>query len=87
MKNYRWAITLSLLSLSACAPKITVLDRPTLMQAESVGSFPDLEKSFDKSSLQIGPQMLGRGQLQKKQSPEKAFNILDGELLRESPKR
>jgi hypothetical protein len=56
------------------------------MQEESVGEFPDLEKEFGRQGLQLGPKMLDRSQLQQKQTPEKALNILDGELIRESAK-
>jgi hypothetical protein len=81
------ALLSALFGISACAPKITVLDRPTLMQEESVGKFPDLEGRFQQEGLQKGPLMLDRSKLGEKQAPEKALNVLGGELTRESASR
>ena len=75
------------LAVTACAPKVYVLDRQTLIQEEAAGQFPDLEQSMGQRSLQSGPKMLDRAQLQQKEIPQRAYTILNGELTREQSSR
>jgi|GEM_PF-1510624 len=73
-----WLLPLPL--LSACTlnltPEIQLLDRPTLMEAEAAGHWPDLESKL-MQQLQLGPEALSEVPDARR---ERLFRILNGEF-------
>ena len=53
-----YVVSLGLLLLPACAPKIYVIDRPTLMEEESGGDWPDLQQNISARMLKKSPAAL-----------------------------
>jgi hypothetical protein len=86
MKYSLLVLSMIVLGGVGCAPKVYVLDRQTILQAEATGRFPKLEDTFLARGLQPGPKMLDRTQLKTKAQPEKAHQILNGELTHETKK-
>jgi hypothetical protein len=84
MKLLQFSALLLMFFSLACSPKVVVLDRQTILEAEATGAFPNLEKSLQGRALQYGPKMVSRNQLQQKETPTKAHRILNGDLTRES---
>lgn len=66
MKNLTVAI-FGALALSACAPKVYVIDRPTLMEEESGGDWPDLQKQISGQMLKKSPTAMTTGESSERQ--------------------
>ena len=67
------------LGLQACVqlPPIYLVDRPTVMELEASGEWPQLEQRLREQSLSMGPQTLPADPEQKRR--ERAFRMLNGE--------
>lgn len=82
--SYYSLLTLPSLYLVSCAPKIIVIDRQSILEAEANGRFPNLEKTFTDRALQKGPKMLDRSELKTNPSLTKNARVLSGDLSHES---
>lgn len=80
-KFYLIAIAAGL--ISACAPKLYVIDKQTILQSEATGEFPNLERSLADRASQFEPKMADRTQLKQKQTTSKSLNVLNGEMTSE----
>lgn len=47
---------LTLLALAACAPKVYVIERTTVLEEEAAGQWPDLETRWKKANVKTAPQ-------------------------------
>lgn len=62
------------LTMTACAPSIYVLDRPTILQEEASGNWVDYEKQLLSKSMEKGASFLPEGQRKEK----RAYLFLEG---------
>lgn len=76
MKKVAFLITLSAL-LPACVPTLVVIDRTTLIEEESAGDWPDLEKSAQQKAVDFRPVVLPPGSTEKRK--ERAYQVMDGD--------
>ncbi|MDB5037540.1 MAG: hypothetical protein JWQ35_1068 [Bacteriovoracaceae bacterium] len=83
----KFVLFIMLVLLSSCAPKLYVIDRQTVIETEATGDFPNLQKSFEKRAENFGPKMVDRSRLKQKEVPQRAYNILNGELTSETAKK
>ena len=77
----RWLVLFTVVSqLSACIslPDIYLIDRPTVMEAEASGEWPQLERRFRQQVPSMGPTNLAKEPSQKRR--EHAFQLLNGEF-------
>ena len=72
------AIVIGMTVLSACAPKIYVMDRPTVMEEEASGSWPNFTKDLKKNALSKGPTFFPKEKENNKKA--RVYNILNGDL-------
>ncbi|MFZ9519015.1 MAG: hypothetical protein ACO3A4_00915 [Silvanigrellaceae bacterium] len=74
------------LALVGCVPTLVVIDRTTLIEEESSGDWPDLEKAAEQKSVDFRPTVLPPGATEKRK--EKAYQVMDGDYtLNQSNKR
>ena len=70
--------TAILLVASACTPSVYIIDRPTRLEAEAAGEWPDLEEASEIRSLSLEPQKLSASK--KKVKSKKPYQIIAGEF-------
>lgn len=72
-------LTLSvLLSVTVgCVPTLVMIDRTTLIEEESAGDWPDLEKSTQQKAVDFRPVILPPGSTEKRK--ERAYQVMDGD--------
>ena len=70
---------LSGLALSACAPKIYLKDRHTVMEDEAAGEWPDFEKELIEKTQAASPAPLQKVELSAKK--RRLYNVLNAELV------
>ena len=63
---------------TGCTPSVYIIDRPTRLEAEAAGQWPDLEKAAELRSLSLGPQPLPASK--KKVETKKPYRIIAGEF-------
>ena len=73
-----FALTLCGIMFTACAPKIYVIDRHTIMEKEAAGEWPSLEKRLLEKSKKKGPSFFQKDQGNR--SKKRLLNVLNGEL-------
>lgn len=69
---------------TACAPKIYVTDRQTVLEEEAAGDWPQFEKELIEKSQARGPAPFGqvRNQMRGKNARQsRIFNVLNGDLV------
>lgn len=74
-------VVLLVMTVPACAPPIYVIDRPSVMEMESGGSFPALEEEFLQKQESFGPKMAPRSDVEKKRYQKRDYNILQGNVI------
>lgn len=70
----------SMIAFSAvvgCVPTLVVIDRTTLIEEESAGDWPDVEKTFNQKSVDFRPVVLPPGSTEKRK--ERAYQVMDGD--------
>lgn len=71
-------LTLLLVGLcSACVPTLVVIDRTTLIEEESAGDWPELEKSAQQKAVDFRPVVLPPASTEKRK--ERAYQVMDGD--------
>jgi hypothetical protein len=68
--------------LAACAPKVYVMDRHTVMEEESAGDWPQFDQISIEELAQPGTTPLASDPEQEKQSENR--KILNGEAVKEA---
>ena len=68
--------------LGACAPKVYVIDRQTILEDEAAGEWPDFEREILKKSKAHGPTPFSKVPMSKKR--ESLYNVLNGSLVTNS---
>ncbi|NBW80142.1 hypothetical protein EBR21_00155 [bacterium] len=69
-----------------CVPTLVVIDRTTLIEEESSGDWPDLERSAAQKAVDFRPTVLPPGSTEKRK--ERAYQVMDGDYtLNPSSKR
>ncbi len=63
---------------AGCAPSVYIIDRPTRLEAEAAGQWPDLEEATELRSLSLEPQRLPASK--KKVETKKPYRIIAGEF-------
>ena len=63
---------------TGCTPSVYIIDRPTRLEAEAAGEWPDLEAAAELRSLSLGPQPLPASK--KKVDTKKPYRIIAGEF-------
>ncbi len=58
---------ISLATLSACAPKIYVIERTTVLEEEAAGSWPELETRWKKANVKTAPRAVKTEEASEKQ--------------------
>ncbi len=76
-------LTLAGLCSGACAPKVYVLDRQTVLEEEASADWPELEARFLKSSLNREPE--NYVDLQTPQWKKKVIGVLREEIETKTP--
>jgi hypothetical protein len=73
------SLLLAVSALAACAPKVYVIDRQTVLEQESAGEWPEFEKDLYAKT----PQSTATPLTSTKVSAAHArlYNVLDGELV------
>ena len=67
-----------LLSFSvACVPTLVVIDRTTLIEEESSGDWPELDKATEQKSVDFRPNVLPPSAVDKRK--ERAYQVIDGD--------
>lgn len=69
---------LPLVSLVGCLPNVYLIDRPTLMEEEAAGHWPDLSESFEKKQAKTTPVPLTPQQVKRKN--DRVMQTLAGEF-------
>ena len=73
------ALLLLLASLAtACAPKIYVVDRQTVLEEEAAGEWPQFEKDLVRKSKAQGPTPFTKTPMNASRS--RLYNVLNGEV-------
>ena len=72
-----WGAGMALIA-TGCTPKVYIIDRPTRLEAEAAGEWPDLEEATKIHSLSLKPQELPASK--KKVSNKKPYQIIAGEF-------
>jgi hypothetical protein len=67
----------------ACVPTLVMIDRTTLIEEESAGDWPDLEKSASQKSVDFRPVVLPPGSTEKRR--ERAYQVMDGDYSLNTP--
>lgn len=78
MKNSLALIFLYLSCLSACVPNVYLIDRPTLMEEEAAGDWPDLGQTLEKKEVSKHPVPLTPQQMKRKD--ERVTQTLLGDI-------
>jgi hypothetical protein len=76
--KYAFLLLGAILSLTACAPKIYVIDRHTIMEQEAAGEWPALEDEFTKKGTQKGATFFKEDL--DNPAKKRALNVLNGEI-------
>jgi hypothetical protein len=71
------------LGLSACSPKIYLIDRQTVLEDEAASEWPEFEKDLLEKSKAIGPTPFAKTNNTARK--ERLYNVLNGELTTQSP--
>ncbi len=67
------------LSLMACAPKIYLKDRHTVMEDEAAGEWPDFEKHLIEKSQKDSPTPIKK--VEESGKKKRLYEVLQGELV------
>jgi hypothetical protein len=80
-------LLLSCLALSfvACVPTIVVIDRTTLIEEESSGDWPDLDKATSQKAVDFRPNVLPPSATDKRK--ERAYQVIDGDYSLSTPSK
>lgn len=76
------AAALLWIGAAACAPKIYVVDRQTVLEQEAAGDWPEFDKELIAKSLSRGPAPLGKTAPSPQQ--RRLYNVPNGDLLKGS---
>ena len=68
----------ALVMFTGCTPRVYIIDRPTLLEAEATGEWPELEEAVELRSLSLKPQPLAASE--KKVEQKKPYRIIAGEF-------
>ena len=63
----------------ACAPKIYVIDRQTMLEQEAAGEWPQFDRDLIARSAAAGPTPFG--ELPPSPEQRRLYNVLNGELV------
>lgn len=74
----RRLILLPLFLVGGCLPNIYLIDRPTLMEEEAAGRWPDLTEVFEKKQVTTSPVPLTPQQVKRKN--DRVMQTLAGEF-------
>ena len=74
---------IAMLLAAACTPSVYIIDRPTRLEAEAAGEWPDLEEAMQVRSLSLEPQKLSASK--KKIQSKKPYQIIAGEYSLSKP--
>lgn len=74
-----------LLSVCGCVPNIYLIDRPTLMEEEAAGAWPELGTSFEKTQARNSPEPLTPNQVRRKN--DRVMQTLPGEFVSQESKK
>jgi hypothetical protein len=66
------------ISLTACAPKVYVIDRQTILEDQAAGKWPELDKTMLKRSKAEGPTPLSKVPMNERRA--RLYNVLNSEL-------
>jgi hypothetical protein len=72
-------LSLTLMALCACAPKVYVVDRQTILEEDAAGEWPQFEKELLKKSKSAGPVPFSHVPLNA--SRARLYNVLNSELV------
>ena len=70
---------LGFLSLTACSPKIYVIDRHTIMEEEAAGEWPEFEKELLNRSQAQGPTPFA--EIADGAEKSRLYNVLNSEMV------
>jgi hypothetical protein len=70
---------------AACVPTLVMIDRTTLIEEESSGDWPDLDKNFDRKSVDFRPSVLPPASTEKRR--ERAYQVMDGDYSLNAPNK
>lgn len=62
---------------SACVPTLVVIDRTTLIEEESAGDWPDLDKVAGQKAVDFRPSVLPPASTEKRK--QRAYQVIDGD--------
>jgi hypothetical protein len=85
MKNRILLCMMSFAMTPACVPTIVMIDRTTLIEEESSGDWPDLDKVTAKKSVDFKPDVLPPSAVDKRK--ERAYQVIDGDYSLSSQSR
>ncbi|MEN9825736.1 MAG: hypothetical protein RI953_1481 [Pseudomonadota bacterium] len=71
--------------LVGCVPTLVVIDRTTLIEEESSGDWPELEKAATQKSVDFRPTVLPPGSTEKRK--ERAYQVMDGDYTLNQPNK
>ena len=77
--RYLFASVGATLLLIACAPKIYIIDRQTVLEQEAAGEWPQFEKEIVAKSLADGPTPFPKVPVTTAQ--KRLYEVLNGELV------
>lgn len=61
----------------ACVPTLVVIDRTTLIEEESSGDWPELDKAAGQKAVDFRPSVLPPSSTDKRK--ERAYQVIDGD--------
>ena len=71
---------LSLITLTACSPKIYLVDRQTALEEEAAGEWPEFENDLLNQSKATGPTLFPKTANSEK--TDRLYNVLNGEVAK-----
>jgi hypothetical protein len=77
MKRSTVSLTALIALVSACTPTLYMVDRPTLIEEQAAGEWPDLERESEAHALKTQPEPLTPQQMGRKD--ERVLQTLEGE--------
>jgi hypothetical protein len=69
----------------ACVPTLVVIDRTTLIEEESSGDWPELDKTTMKKSVDFRPNVLPPSATDKRK--DRAYQVIDGDYSLSTPSK
>ncbi len=84
LKLNSYLLSIALIMVSACSPKIYIIDRQTVLYESAAGEWPEFEKSLLPRLKKKSPIPYSQVSASENEKNNRLFRIIDGELTNPS---